>query len=105
MMLSKEMVLQMIEECFDQLVKIDALPEKPDIEEDLILLGDGSQLDSVEFVAFVTELEERLQDKLDRECYLVLDEISQFDINSPKITVDLLASYVVELSKDSESAK
>ena len=26
-------------------------------------------------------------------------------INSPKITVDLLASYVIELSKDSESAK
>jgi hypothetical protein len=61
-------------------------------------LGIGSPLDSIGFVAFVTELEERIIEETKKDVYLVLNEINEFNINKPQLTVDALAQYLVKLS-------
>ncbi|MEK7084328.1 MAG: hypothetical protein AAB932_03785, partial [Patescibacteria group bacterium] len=64
-------------------------------------LGVGSPVDSIGFVTFVTELEERLIEETNKDLYLVLNEINEFNIDKPHLTADVLKDYLVKLSEGS----
>jgi hypothetical protein len=66
---------------------------------DTVLLGAGSQLDSIAFVTFVTEMEDRLNRETGQELYLVLTDIHEFNMDSAQLSVDTLARYVVKLAQ------
>jgi len=54
-------------------------------------------LDSIEFVSFVTDLEERISVEANKDLYLVVNEIGDSNINEPNLTVATLAKHVVML--------
>ena len=64
--------------------------------DDTVLLGTGSALDSVAFVTFVADLEERLARETGLELYVVLDDIHEFNANAPSLSADALARYIVD---------
>lgn len=61
---------------------------------DTVILGAGSVLDSLGFVTFISELEERLCVELDKEVYLVLNEMGEFNINNPFLSAGTIARYI-----------
>jgi hypothetical protein len=88
----------LLQDSLDSLFRSGTLPQPIKLETNTVILGSGSNLDSMGFVTFITDVEDRLQQKLDKECYLVLNEIAQFNINSPNLTADALARYLVKLA-------
>ena len=63
-----------------------------------ILLGPGSMLDSLAFVTFIAELEDKLNRLAGHELSLVLNEIHDFNTDASRLTVDVLARYLVKLT-------
>jgi hypothetical protein len=70
------------------------------LKEAMQLLGPDSLLDSIGFVTFVTDVEDRMQDQLGKECYFVLNDIGQFNVNNPILTAEVFASYMVKLAQE-----
>jgi len=99
-MLDQNSAFAMLQDSLDSLVRTGTIDQPIKIQPTTQLLGPESSLDSMGFVTFITDIEDRLEAKLNKECYLVLNEISQFDINSPNLTVDVLARYIVKLAGD-----
>jgi len=97
--MTKERALQLIAESFETLKGTDMLEEDVSLNSEISLLGTESPLDSIGFVTFVTELEERVVKETNKDLYLVLGEISEFNIDNPQLTVDALAQYIVNLSE------
>ncbi|MCP4613872.1 MAG: hypothetical protein GY845_34720 [Planctomycetes bacterium] len=75
------------------------MEESQTVTGDTVLMGSGSNLDSLGVVTLITDIEDRLQEELNADCYLVLDEISHFDVSNPVLTVDILAQYISHLSE------
>ena len=62
--------LKMIEMSLDKLKAYKMIPEDTVFSESLTLLGPGSPLDSIGFVTFMTDIEERISFETDKEIYL-----------------------------------
>ena len=59
-----------------------------------VLLGSGSALDSIAFVTFVTDVEERLNRATGHELYLVLTDIHEFNDEDAYLSAATLARYI-----------
>ncbi|MEK7084512.1 MAG: hypothetical protein AAB932_04725, partial [Patescibacteria group bacterium] len=81
--MKEERAFQLIAESFETLKKEGMLAADVVLREETILLGVGSPVDSIGFVTFVTELEERLIEETNKDLYLVLNEINEFNIDKP----------------------
>ena len=68
------------------------------IDDATVLLGIGSELDSVAFVTLISDLEDRLTRETGEDQFLVLDELHEFNGDEPSLTVRTLAPYLVELT-------
>ncbi len=97
--MTKERAFQLITEALKTLKGPGTPGKGAAISDEMILLGVGSPLDSIGFVTFVTKLEERVSEETKKDIYLVLNEINEFNINKPQLTVDALARYIVVLSR------
>jgi len=86
-----------IQNTFEGLQRSGIISGKATFSEDAIVLGTRSQLDSLGFVTFISDLEERLSSQEGRDVYLVLNDISDFNMNNPSLSVRALASYLVNL--------
>jgi hypothetical protein len=95
MMITYEDALQIIQDSFDSLHRSEIIENKENIDSNTCLLGDDSVLDSIGFVTLFSEIEDLIFQKIDKEVYLVLDEISEFDINLPFLSADIIANYIV----------
>ncbi|MBF0594173.1 MAG: hypothetical protein HQL22_04330 [Candidatus Omnitrophica bacterium] len=96
--MTEKRAFELIAASLEKLRKSGMLSAGAAVKSDTILLGIGSPLDSIGFVTFVTDLEERVSTETGRELYLVLNEINEFNINQPNLKVEALARYVVTLS-------
>jgi acyl carrier protein len=99
-MFDQNSAFSMLQESLDSLARSGTIKQPIKIQPTTQLLGPESSLDSLGFVTFVTDIEDRMQLKLDKECYLVLNEIAQFNVNSPSLTADVLTRYMVKLAAD-----
>jgi hypothetical protein len=97
-MINRKDAIRLIDESLDSLARAGLLDAKLAISDDTVLLGGGSELDSMGFVTFVSDLEDRIQQRTGQEHYLVLNEIAQFNIDRPELTVDALARYIERLT-------
>ena len=91
----------LIEESLRKLESEKMIDGKLNFSESLPLLGPGTQLDSLGFISFLTDLEERISLKTEEETYIVLNNIENFDINQSKLTVLQLAHHIVKLTNAS----
>lgn len=97
--MTEQRAIELITAALVKMKDNDMLARDAVISGGLILLGVGSPLDSIGFVVFVTDLEERISNETNKDLYLVLNEINEFNINQPHLSVASLAKYIVKLSE------
>lgn len=85
-------IYQNLEETNRQLPPTHALPLKPNT----VLLGEASSLDSLDFVQFIVNLEQRLQADTGRSLSLMTDKAMSYT-RSPFRTVESLHHYIRDL--------
>lgn len=90
--------MQVIQETLDSLMNSGMIQEKINVEQNTVILGKGSPLDSITFVTFITELEDRISQTTGSDFYFVIDEIGSFDINNPYLSVEAIANYIVNVA-------
>jgi len=98
-MITTERSIELIQNSLDNLLESGMLPEKVAVSLDTVLLGVGAKLDSLGFVTFVTDLEERLTRELGRDVFFVLDDVQDFNITNPFLSASVFANYMVKLSQ------
>jgi acyl carrier protein len=95
-MITLERSIEMIQESVHSLRRAGLLEHDLVIEESTVLLGMGSELDSVAFVTLMSDLEDRLSRETGRDQFLVLDDLHELNGEEPALTVRALAPYLVE---------
>jgi acyl carrier protein len=98
-MITIDRSIELIQNSLDNLQESGMLAEKVSVNLDTVLLGVGATLDSLGFVTFVTDLEDRLTRELGREVFFVLDDIQDFNITNPFLSASVFANYMVKLSQ------
>jgi alcohol dehydrogenase class IV len=93
-MITNENTYKLINECVDSLIRSGSIDPIENFSRDTVILGGGSVLDSISFVTFITEVEDRIQSETGEEFYLVLNEIDAFNINNPNLTIGVLSDYI-----------
>jgi len=88
----------MIQDSIHGLRRAGLLERDVEVGDATVLLGMGSELDSVAFVTLISDLEDRLSRETGRDQFLVLDELHEFNSDEPSLTVRSLAPYLVELA-------
>lgn len=96
-MITQDRSLALIQESIRGLRRAGLLDRELVIDESTVLLGMGSELDSVAFVTLISDLEERLSRETGKDLFLVLDELHEFNGEDPSLTVRTLAPYLVDL--------
>ena len=93
-MITNESIYGLINECVESLVRSGSIDPFQNFSRETVILGSGSELDSISFVTFITEVEDRIQSETGVEFYLVLNEIDAFNINNPNLTIGGLSDYI-----------
>lgn len=93
-MVSYDKATCMIKESLHSLHATGVLDVEIEARADTVLLGPGSPLDSIAFVAFITDLEDRLNEETGDDAALVLQEIHKFNAGAPFLGVGALARYI-----------
>lgn len=97
-MLTKIDAKKLIINCIESLVRSGTIEMQSDIDDGTVLLGRDANFDSLGFITLITELEDRLEKVVGNEIYIVLDEIEEFNIDNPYLTVEALSKYIETLS-------
>lgn len=92
--------LQLVQEATRSLHRGGLIPKDVLLTSETVLLGDGSFLDSMAFVALITEIEDRLSQESGTECFLLIGEIKDFDIGATPLTVEVLVRHLVQISSE-----
>ncbi len=95
--LERHAVLSVIENVLDNLSNANMLEGEINFTEDLALLGPNSPLDSLAFISFLTQLEEKLSVESKEDIYIVLSEISGFDISKNRLQVRELSEHIMKM--------
>lgn len=93
-----EKSLQLIQESLNSLTRSGIIAEKVEVNKSTPLLGASSVLDSVAFVTFLTDIEDRICRETGKELFLVLNDIHGFNPDSAVLSVDTLAQYLVDFA-------
>jgi acyl carrier protein len=98
-MLTKDQAIEIMQQVFDNLC-ISGVVEEDNVKitEDTFLLGKDSKLDSIAFVTFITDLEDRASVIVNKEVNLIIDEIHEINKDQTALTVGTLASYLVKIT-------
>ena len=100
-MVGAERALELIKETVESLIRSGVIETAFEVANTTVLLGMGSQLDSLGFVTFITDLEERLIDETGNDdLYFTLDDIEGFNMDNPNLTVEIFVDYMTCLTKD-----
>lgn len=97
-MLNETTAMGLIQEAFNSLEQGGMLTEKVSVQEETILLGTGSPLDSISFVTLITEIEDRLSRQTGKDIFFVLDDVQGFNMNQPFLTAKIVAGHLVGLT-------
>jgi hypothetical protein len=98
-MLTHDNALELIQKSCDSLQRVGLLEKEITVQDGTVLLGSGSLLDSIAFVTFVTELEDRLNQAEDQDdLFLVLKDIHEDNVDDSSITAGVLARYLTRLT-------
>jgi len=101
--IAEQKIRRIIFKSLKRIVDSKIVPRDFDINDDTVLIGMGGNLDSISFVAFATDVEEQIEEVIDREFILKLQEIH--DLNEGKNAlivkdmVSLLAKIVNQQKK------
>jgi hypothetical protein len=94
----KDQILGLLRESVQSLRRSGIIEVEMEVEADTVLLGTGSSLDSMGFVTFVTDVEERLNRATGKDLYIVLTELEELYPGAAQLTASMFADYLVQLS-------
>ena len=99
-MLDKKLALNLMQESLDSLARSGTVKNQISVSDDTVLMGSGADtgLDSLGFVNFIMDVEDRLMEKLDGDYPVILTDIKGFDINNPILTASVLADHLVGIA-------
>lgn len=93
----------MIVDVFESLYRTGFLEGKVEVNEETIVLGSGSPIDSIGFITFMIELEDRLVDETNDDLYLVINDIHEFNIanyTDKFLATGAIAVFIEKLTKE-----
>lgn len=91
--------LQLMQDSLDSIQRSGMLEEAITVTPETIILGTGSALDSLGFVTFISDLEERVSTETGIEHYLILTEIHEANADQAFLSAGVLAAYIEKLTK------
>ena len=98
-MFDKQAAFSVIQESLEGLHRAGTIKAKINAKPELVLMGSGADenIDSLGFVTFIMDLEDRIQAVTNDETSIMLTDIKGFDMNNPSLTVESLAAHIVLL--------
>ena len=96
--MEKDQILALLLESVRSLRRSGIIEVDMNVAPDTVLLGTGSSLDSMGFVTFVTDVEERLNRATGKDLYIVLTELEELYPGAAQLTASMFADYLVQLS-------
>lgn len=93
-MFTNSQAQDLIREAVDALLAGGMIDAHVQIEPNTVLLGAGSPLDSMSFVALMTEIEDRLTRRAGRDVFLLFDDIHAFNPDKSTLTVETLCAFL-----------
>ena len=90
--------LQLMQDSVDSMQRSGMMEETIKITPDTIVLGTGSSLDSLGFVTFSSDLEERISAESGKEHFLILTEIHEANADQAFLSAGVLAEYVQKIT-------
>lgn len=98
MHLNEKIIISLIQESLDGLFNSAMIDCKIHVDQATPLFGSSSNIDSMSFVALVTDVEDRISRMTGKDYFIVLSDIEELYPNDPTLTAGMLASYLVGLS-------
>lgn len=92
--MTRDDVLVSMRESVEGLVRSGIIETGFSVSEDTVVFGVGSPLDSIGFVTFITDMEERMSVATNTEFVISLFDIDDFNENEPFLTVNRLADFL-----------
>jgi acyl carrier protein len=102
--ISEQRALELMQDSLTGLRRAGMIDREVKVEGDTPLLGTGSQLDSMAFVTFVSDLEDRIGRETGDEVFIVLDEVHDFNADNPYLAAATLAGYIQRLTSGAGAA-
>lgn len=102
-MITEHKVRQIIHESLQKVFDSGIVPEKFSINDDTALIGMRGNLDSVAFVVFATDVEERIEEEIGREFILKLQEIHDLNEDKDALIVGDMARLVTKIINQNAS--
>lgn len=99
-MLTRDDVITTMRDSVEGLTRSGIIETSISLAEDTVVFGVNSPLDSIGFVTFMTDLEERLSTTTGKEIVISLMEMDDFNENEPFLTVKRLADFLLKLVTD-----
>ena len=85
---------ELVVQCLEDLNQNGSINLENALSEEQNLLGNDAILDSVSFITFILELEERLTEEFETSFELLLDEIPGFSVDNPSLSIEGLIDYL-----------
>jgi hypothetical protein len=89
----------LMQNSFDSMYRSGTIQTAIVVNLDTVLLGSDESLDSLGFVTFISDMEERISEEAGKECYIVLSEIQGLDTTNSSLTAGTLAQYIEKITE------
>ena len=97
--MTHKQALSAMQEVFNSMKASGMFDENSNLDSDTVVLGVSSNFDSLGFVTFISDLEERVSDIVGDEVYLVLTDINDLNINNPFLSAGTIAQYIENITQ------
>jgi hypothetical protein len=104
-MINNEEALNLMQEALKSLKRSGLVEKEMLLDEETALLGEASPLDSISFITFLTEFEDKLNDLTNGDYSLVINDIHEFNLEEsvkPYLSVGSFARYIEKLTTESQ---
>ena len=95
-MISQERAFQLTQDAFNSLRRGGLLDREVVVDMETVLLGQGSPLDSIAFVTFVADMEDRISRETGEDVFLVIDEIHEYNEDVSFLSIGSIARYIAK---------
>ena len=96
--MTRDEALTMMSEVLDGVRRSEMAQPGEVLSSGTVLIGPGSVLDSLGFVTFVAEIEDRLNSNRSEPIELILTDIWEFNAENPSLTASILADYCAKVA-------
>lgn len=91
--------LKFMQDSVDSMQRSGMITESIVVSSDTVILGKGSFLDSLGFVTFISDLEERVSADAGKDHYLILTDIHDTNADQAFLSAGALANYIEKITE------